>query len=127
MAVIHLPAITKHASETRFFEVNLGPRMRPTDVIDMVTAIEATPAGLTIDNISNAAGTCTFRVSGGTPGETYLLTIRFETLAPVQELVALVVLQVRSNVGESALDVPLAPWPTLTGDHYYHERVNNQG
>ena len=118
MAVINLPALTKHASETRFFSVNLGPRLRPTDVINMVTAIEATPDGLTIDEISNTAGTCAFRVGGGEAGAAYLLTIRFDTEPPVQHLVARIILQLRDDVEEFsyAVDAPLAPWPTLAED-----------
>ena len=119
MAVISLPGVTKHAAERRVFEVNLGPRLRPNDVIDTVRSVTADNADVTIDSISWTAGTCQFRAAGGVPGREYLLTLRFVTVdPPVQELLALIVLQVREDAEEFAYaaDAPLSPWPAMAED-----------
>ena len=84
------PTVTKRAAETRAFEVNLGPRMRPTDVIDAVTEITG-GSGITIDQISHSSAIVVFRVAGGSPGAQYPITIRFTTSgSPPQSLEAII-------------------------------------
>ena len=82
------PIVTKRAYEERIFEVNLGPRMRPEDVILDVTGVMAED-GITIDSISWTAGTCQFRASGGHEGGVYPILIQFTTVSnPTQRLEA---------------------------------------
>ena len=89
------PTVTKRAAETRAFEVNLGPRMRPTDSIDAVTEITAGSDSITIDQISISSAIVVFRVAGGAPGARYPLTIRFTTTgSPPQSLEAVVHLDI---------------------------------
>ena len=83
-----VPTIRKRAFEQRAFEVNLGPRMRPTDVIMEVTRVYAGDV-ISIDSISWTAGVCTFRVSGGAEGAEYPILVQFTTEgSPAQTLEA---------------------------------------
>ena len=88
-----MPTVTKRAAEARVFEVNLGPRMRPSDSIDVVTSVTAESDDITIDQISFGSGVTTFRVAGGRPGAAYPITIHFTTTgSPTQTLEAVVTL-----------------------------------
>ena len=87
-----IPSVTKRAYEQRVFEVNLGPRMRSTDSIGQIDSIEAED-GIAIDDstITHTSAVVSFRTSGGTPGQTYEVRIRFRTSgSPTQMLEALI-------------------------------------
>ena len=86
---------TKREYERRIIEVNLGPRMRPSDTIADVTEI-ITPDDIDIESIIWTGGVCSFIVSGGAAGEKYPIIIRFTTEGtPAQRLEAEIELQVR--------------------------------
>ena len=68
--------VTKRVSEVRAFEVSMGPRMRPQDSIDSISAILASD-DLTIDSITHDTGVVTFRVAGGTRNTLYPILIKF--------------------------------------------------
>ena len=72
------PTITKRAAEERVIEVNLGPRMRPTDVISDIVSVTAAD-GITVDNVANSSAICQFRILGGTAGQRYPVVIQFTT------------------------------------------------
>ena len=91
------PIITKRAFEHRIFEINLAPRMRPSDVIREVTDYLVDSA-ITITRIAHTATTCQFLAEGGASGQIYPVLIQFETEAsdpePPQRLEAEVHLQI---------------------------------
>ena len=97
-----VPTITKREFETRLFEVNLGPRMRPGDVILEVTAVLSGGA-ITIDSVSWSAGTCMFRATGGDPGAEYPILVQFTTAGtPSQTLEA----EIRLVIAQGSNIVP---------------------
>ena len=104
-----IPTLTKLGRERRVFEVNLGPRLRPLDVIDEVTSVTVDDPAVSLDAVTWTAGTCQLRAAGGEPGRRYLLTISFRTAAdPQQDLLAQAWIQIR---GSAVSDAPLSPWP----------------
>ena len=91
------PIITKRAFEERIFEINLAPRMRPSDVIMQVDDYLVDDA-IAITRITHTATTCQFLAAGGASGQIYPILIQFTTEAsdpePVQLLEAEVHLQI---------------------------------
>ena len=101
-----LPIVTKYPGERRIFTINLGPRMRPTDVLDPST-VRVTAEGLEdVEIVDLGAAVVSVRCSGGVTGETYLLRFDFgtepagtPTSAPLprqeQELVAVIGVEIQ--------------------------------
>jgi len=92
-----IPTVTKRAGEERIMEVNVGPRMRDSDSIGSVTAVESIE-GVTISDVSHTTGIIRFLVSGGSPGQVYPIRMRWSVPSePPQSLEALVYLVVRAE------------------------------
>lgn len=92
------PTLQKRAAESRAFTIDLTPAMRKGDEVESMTSIAPTESGttLSVDAISNDAGSCEFRVSGGASGTRAVLRIRWSTAGyPVQDLESLVTLTIR--------------------------------
>lgn len=71
-----LTTLYKQPSESRLYDVDFGANLASTETISSVTSYTATPSGLTLDPAIAIDGSkVQRRISGGTAGTQYKLTV----------------------------------------------------
>lgn len=76
-----LPTLEKQPSESLLYDMDFVGRLDDGETITAVVSATGSPSGLTIGSASYSGTRAQFRISGGTAGVTYKITVVITTSA----------------------------------------------
>lgn len=76
-----LPTLEKQPTESLLYDMDFVGRLEDGETLTAVSAVTGSPSGLTIGTASYSGTRAQFRISGGTSGTTYKITVTVTTSA----------------------------------------------
>ena len=76
-----IPKLLKQPAESRLYAMDFSANMAAADTISSITSVTATPTGLTLGTAAVSGQRVQFRISSGTGGTQYKITVVIVTSA----------------------------------------------